>query len=374
MNNLTAIVNTFSKWYDPIHGYASFFVCLLGITLNFFNIIVLTRRHMISSTNLILTALAITDFIAMLVYIPASLKFYYTFGNQDISNEKSLFWTIYIIFHSNVTVTMHSCSIWLTVLLAFFRYVYICHNKLGKTLCTRRNTIIAILCNFIFCVLLSLPSYMLSKIEKVEINETNLTNTTTTISYKIASSDIDVLTNGLLFQITFLLQAFLVKAIPCILIVILSSLLVFSIHKINRNNKKLWAMGGRKRDIEKTQEQARTNLMLVCVCVLFFIAEFPQGVAALLSFIFESTDFHTNVYMKIGDAMDLISLLNSALNFILYCLMSNTFRKTFKNIFCKCFIAKEERRRYPRKNSAFSATISKRNSSVIPLLQFKNGS
>ena len=78
--------------------------------------------------------------------------------------------------------------------------------------------------------------------------------------------------------------------------------------------------------------------------------------------------------MKIGDAMDLISLLNSALNFILYCLMSNTFRKTFKNIFCKCFIAKEERRRYPRKNSAFSATISKRNSSVIPLLQFKNGS
>ena len=60
----------FSDWYGSIHGYTSLVVCLLGVALNFFNIIVLTRKHMISSTNAILTALAVSDFMAMIVYIP----------------------------------------------------------------------------------------------------------------------------------------------------------------------------------------------------------------------------------------------------------------------------------------------------------------
>ena len=147
------LLDSFSGWYRSLHGYASLVVCLLGLALNFFNIIVLTRKHMLSSTNAILTALAITDFIIMLVYIPTSLKFYCILEDNDAiqnCNEAetfsfNFFWTAYALFHVNLTVTMHSFCIWLTVLLAFFRYAYICHNKLGKKLCTRRNTHI-ILC------------------------------------------------------------------------------------------------------------------------------------------------------------------------------------------------------------------------------------
>ena len=40
-------------------------------------------------------------------------------------------------------------------------------------------------------------------------------------------------------------------------------------------------------------------------------------------------EFFQNCYHKMGDFMDVMALINSAVNFILYCLMSKQFRKTF---------------------------------------------
>jgi hypothetical protein len=75
--------------------------------------------------------------------------------------------------------------------------------------------------------------------------------------------------------------------------------------------------------------------MLVLVCFLFFITEFPQGVLAIMSLIYHSKDFHSEIYMKFDDVIDIIALINNAINFILYCRMSSAFRRTFKDTFFK---------------------------------------
>jgi hypothetical protein len=337
----------FNNWYKSIHGYASLVVCLFGITLNFFNVIVLTRKHMISSTNILLTALAISDFLTMLVYIPASLKFYCLVDKFNADSTKctevdaimhTYFWTFYALFYINITVTMHSFSIWLTVLLAFFRYLYICQNKIGQRVCTKKNTIISIFLTFLFCVVLCIPSFLLSKIVPVSTDRihSNFTNPNQTF-YELAQSEIDLKLNGLIFSLTFIIQAFLTKFIPCVLLIVLSSLLIYSIHRANKSSKRLQSLGRKTKESEKSREHTRTNIMLVMVCVIFFLTEFPQGIMAILSFILESTNFHTQVYMKLGDIMDILSLINNAINFILYCLMSRTFRHTFKDILYKAF-------------------------------------
>ncbi len=67
----TAVVDedTALKWfsakYQGIHGYVSIVVCVFGIVLNIMNIVVLTQKNMITSTNYILTALAIADMFTM---------------------------------------------------------------------------------------------------------------------------------------------------------------------------------------------------------------------------------------------------------------------------------------------------------------------
>jgi len=68
---------THSVWYAAYHGYASLVVCAVGIVGNAFNIVVLTRPNMASSaTNRILTALAVSDLVTMLVYVPFAVQFY----------------------------------------------------------------------------------------------------------------------------------------------------------------------------------------------------------------------------------------------------------------------------------------------------------
>ena len=56
----------FSNWYESVHGYLSVFVCMFGIISNTMNIVVLTQREMLTSTNVILTSLAVADIISQL--------------------------------------------------------------------------------------------------------------------------------------------------------------------------------------------------------------------------------------------------------------------------------------------------------------------
>lgn len=44
--------------------------------------------------------------------------------------------------------------------------------------------------------------------------------------------------------------------------------------------------------------------------------------------------FINNVYINLGELMDLLALINNGVNFILYCTMSRAFRKTFQKTFC----------------------------------------
>ena len=52
----------------------------------------------------------------------------------------------------------------------------------------------------------------------------------------------------------------------------------------------------------------------------------------MLSVIFKSRKFFRHCYNPLGDLMDLIALLNSSVNFILYCLMSTQFRATIAKL------------------------------------------
>jgi len=65
----------FSRQFADIHGYIAACVCVWGIAANLANIVVLTRRKMVSPTNAILTWLAVADLLTMTVYLPFCLHF-----------------------------------------------------------------------------------------------------------------------------------------------------------------------------------------------------------------------------------------------------------------------------------------------------------
>lgn len=124
---ITGIIGA-AKEYSKYHGYVSLVVCLLGVICNAFNIVVLTRKQLISSTNYFLTALAIADLLTMLSYIPISIHFYIRYGDSHSPDKNSYFWVVFLLFQANFSVTFHTVSIWLAVVLSAFRHSYLQTN------------------------------------------------------------------------------------------------------------------------------------------------------------------------------------------------------------------------------------------------------
>jgi hypothetical protein len=71
--------------------------------------------------------------------------------------------------------------------------------------------------------------------------------------------------------------------------------------------------------------------MLVAVALCFVAAELPQGVLAFWSGLDPSV--FRRFYVPLGDLWDMLALVNSAVNFVLYCTMSRNFRNTFVDVF-----------------------------------------
>lgn len=100
--------------YRNYHGIVSSFVCLFGLTCNLFNIIVLTRPSMRSSTNTILTSLASSDLLKMLFVLPSVILFYCLPSSEHKSEPDSRsyaqikFYMIQALF----TLTLHCISTW----------------------------------------------------------------------------------------------------------------------------------------------------------------------------------------------------------------------------------------------------------------------
>ncbi|GLG93091.1 Uncharacterized protein GBIM_00583 [Gryllus bimaculatus] len=94
---------------------------------------------------------------------------------------------------------------------------------------------------------------------------------------------------------------------------------------------------GTRRPADKGRQTDRTTRMLLAVLLLFLATELPQGLLGLLSGLHGRT-FFEQCYSRLGELMDFLALLNSGINFILYCSMSRQFRTTFSAMFRPRFL------------------------------------
>ena len=134
-----------------------------------------------------------------------------------------------------------------------------------------------------------------------------------------------VLTNVWVYAIT-------AKIIPCFLISVFGTLLFCQMKAKIKQRKDFLKVSASNHN--KLHEHSRTTKMLITVIVLFLVTELPQGF--LIAFSACKENFFHEVYMPLGDVMDICALVNNAINFILYCTMSTKFRQTFLKLYCSC--------------------------------------
>ncbi|KAK9302802.1 hypothetical protein QLX08_005296 [Tetragonisca angustula] len=343
-------LSSFHSYYSQLHGWISLLVCIFGSIANVLNILVLTRREMRSPTNIILTGLAIADLLVMIDYIPYVIHFYlYRRSRRDTFTYG---WTIFVLFHSNFAQVCHTISICLTLILAVWRYVAVARPQQNREWCSYRRTILAILIAYVFCPVLCIPVYITTEMrEQVEIldsngmsikgrNESFIGNTTNTTLYFVQLTEMAE-NHAILKQLNFWVYSVVIKLFPCVILTIVSLKLLQVLLEAKRRRHKLTNIQEQHTKKRKSYQRAdkerqtdRTTIMLLVVLLLFLLTELPQGILGLFSVLL-GQEFFLSCYLMLGDIIDMLTLVNSAINFILYCTMSRQFRKTFKKLFCK---------------------------------------
>ncbi|KAG6442630.1 sex peptide receptor-like [Manduca sexta] len=340
----------FQRVYVQAHGYIAVLLCLFGSAANSVNIAVLSRKEMTSSTNSILTGLAVADLLVMIDYIPFALHMYTKIGSE--LNRNSYGWAVFIYFHSIFSQTFHTISIWLTIMLAVWRYIAIKFPQRNRTLCNKQNTNVAIMLAYAVCPILCLPIYFAMNIQERPpgvVNDTtnNMTmeqgNTTSAPANSEPMYVIAMTNNNDLLTAIFWIYSVFIKLIPCVVLSILSVLLILKMKSSDRRRQKLLKKstittnegekaqlndeGGGKRGGGRTD---RTTRMLVALLGLFLATELPQALFGLLTAI--APHLFQICYYAFGEVMDLMALVGSAVNFVLYCSMSRQFRSTFNRL------------------------------------------
>ncbi|UJR36003.1 hypothetical protein I4U23_028742 [Adineta vaga] len=308
--NINSLVS-YRLLYRNYHGIISSFVCIFGLTCNLFNIIVLTRPLMRSSTNTILTSLALSDLLKMLFVLPAVIIFY-CLPKSELKSEPdptSYFQVQFYMIHMLFTLTLHCISTWLTVFLAAFRYVFLSCKTLSAYVSSPDRALIGVSIVVLLSTILCIPSYVGHRIVKVYQNDTSSEDMKSIVFYRFEETQFSRSLS--LRETVFVLHSVMFKLIPCALLLLFSFLLVQQLRNALRQSEKVYrhslvatknsSSNGRIRGRKRENENRRTTLMLVSVCVLFLVTELPQGAILLLAFLSKTkSKYYFEIYQHLG--------------------------------------------------------------------------
>lgn len=343
-------VTSLHSAYAHIHPYMAVALCLAGTAMNAVTVVVLTRPSMLSPINAILCAVAICDILVMTSVLVFVYHFLISANLRCDVQDYDRIWAYFVFAHSQSTVILHATSIWLTVLLAQIRVYTIRRATAGPAeAITARATGGIALVTLCVVALVNIPNFMTFEI--VEIDAELWLPCLTTGRDDVVDTAIDLALNNstqqgsfgkifhvrasdqdcFLLKVAFWTNGILFKVVPCTLLTVSIIALLKIIRDVSQRRKSLAQVMNKKR-----MPRDHTTPMLVAVLSIFLVAELPQGMLHVCNAIYSNETFYQKIYLPLGDLMDLLSLLNSAVNFLIYCAMSRKFRSVFVQTFLSC--------------------------------------
>ena len=316
-----------TKDYQDFYNNAQFMtglicypiLCAIGLTGNTLALVVLSQRKMITSTNVFLSALAVSDTIKLLNDLLYFLMLILSRTHPDIANNMIgyMYPVSHYIFNEAVCVTA-----WLTVSVAVERYIAVCHATRAKVMCTVSRARLVSVLVFTSMSLLAVPSALRYTRVRVYDNSTNKTR------FEIQLSSLG---QNPTFMLSYMwIQNMLRAVIPLLTLLILNACIIHALRK--------------QRAVKGKTAAARNRIttMLISVIIVFIICITPD---AIMSMFFRSGYIEErNLMVKgIREITDMLLAVNSATNFIVYCAFSKVFRDTFTSIFCRTCISPEHR-------------------------------
>ncbi|KAK6054180.1 hypothetical protein COOONC_08315 [Cooperia oncophora] len=200
------------------------------------------------------------------------------------------------------------------------------------------------------------PNFLTYKIHEIRLNDTCVVRDPALLhaaAYLPGIAEIALAKHCLVFRLVFWISGLVFKVIPCCLLSLFVWLLLGILKEVKANRERLLnthhnaAKSNGKLVVvtsndkhqrtssvrgSRGEKADRTTKMLLAIVFVMLFTEMPQGIMALLSGMI-SQEFRRHIYNNLGDLLDLFSLCEACMSFIIYCSMSGQFRNEFHRVF-----------------------------------------
>lgn len=330
-----------------MYGVLLNIIGLLGIVGNIISITVLSRPKMRSSINCCLIGLSVFDMIVALTAIlmwgipeicryTVAMMWYY----REVSPKITPF--IYPL-----ALIAHTGSAYLTVTVTLERYVAVCQPLKVRSICTYGRAKIYVLSVTLFAVLYNLPRWWEITYKECDIGED------VRHFYYVATW----LRNNDNYKQIYIMWMFLVVMylVPFCSLTVFNSFIYRRVREANQERQRLSRL---------EKKEIGLAVMLLVVVTVFFVCN-------VLAFIINVLELLDIVVPELTTTSNVLVCFNSSVNFIIYCIFGQKFRRLFLKMFCGRIV-----RTSARRDTTFreSRTLSNGRSTQIIRMSSWNGS
>ncbi|CAF0907543.1 unnamed protein product [Adineta steineri] len=316
-------------YYVILQGVCAPLIIIISTVLNSLIAVVLLQKHLRSPTNILLLAIALYDTLTGLFPFPAYI-YVFSFKKCDDYMPYNYGW-FHRINYEVLPFIFHTCSIWVTVVLAIQRYIYVCHSEKAKQWCTVPMALKAIACVNILALVTAIPMFLEGTFQPKAVH--SLLDPNKIIHACLVRDYSEDRRFSTLYSVYTVLRALLINVGPCTILVILNMILVQRMKEAKQNRDRLIV----KRSHEaRAQEQTSVTLMLIIVVTLFLIVEIPMAIHIIISGLlklFNKTFLNDFLNFSV-QLLNFAVLLSYPINFFIYCRMSRAFRDAFTKLLC----------------------------------------
>lgn len=311
-------------WYI-CHGILGTVVEVVGVVGNIVSIAVLVHPDMRSSTGIMLTSLAVYDMIVLMSYL-FLLSMDQIFQHTHIyANFLShLHRPSYPVWYGMSSVAFMGSS-YTTVAISIERLIVVTVPLKASAWCTESRAKVAVILIFIFCALYNIPRYMVFSIESTSDETTRkhqITLERTWFSKTYFFKTVYSVTMNIIMKVF----------LPLIVLSVCSCLMVRAVRRNGRARRTLQVEAS-------SSNHTKFSAMVVAVMVFSLLSLLTGSAEVILLRIndrqFQNADDCEIVCAAVSAVSELMAILNSGVNFLLFCVFGTKFREVFRRRFCK---------------------------------------
>ena len=314
-------------------GYLLFVFCVVGVMGNVLAFITFSTKSVrTSTTSVYLRALAVAD---VLVLITALFRYktYKIFLTDEQDIDTVLHFDPYIqVYVEPIHWMALGSSSFITIVLSLERYMAVKFPLYTKRSCSVPVVLFCITGVVILSIVITSPNFASYEVQHLEIPDF--------VSFFYAS--ITDFGRNSLFPCTFhnYIVPIIWYIIPAIFLTILNILLSVHVHKSTRIRVGAPGISNPNRSL---------TVLIILIVSVYMICNFPKCIfmfyklvnqqsnnQACVEMTSSSNSPNSKAYLVIQVVTELLNVLNSCMNFIVYCLVGSRFRRELKRLLvCK---------------------------------------